>query len=1161
MKTTEKKNGKKAYWGGRRRCLAVLISLCLVGTTIPITARAEEAQTATGLCEHHTAHTPECGYLESSEGNPGTPCGYACDICTKIEEPSKSDISEAVKKVQDLIDALPEADDITKENYDAVAERLDEIDEARLALSDEEMAQLSILKWKAAVAKMEELVGGEPDGEPEMLAGGSETAVMQVSGKGLRSSIIGNPTPLTSDKTTMDWSGSYVYFGKYNGNSVKYRVLDKKTTNFTGTTMFLDCDSVLWSEKFDASSNIWSGSSIKTKLNGSDFLTNSSCFTSLEQGAIAASTINAHSLSSPKITYNWAIENLKNYVALSNDKIFLLDGEDVLNGTYGYCDADKAKSRNKGSYSSWWLRSARSPQYKGQNAVGRILYYSNKGEMTFDPVSTANGVSPAMNIDLSKVLFSTPVSGEQGAYKLTLLNNTNTSTKVGVTGGSYVVKDGSKITIPYTISNATDINRISVMVTDKAYTDATASLKYYGTVLDGAGNISANASGTAVLTLPTGITWNSGYKVYLIAEKVNGAKESDEAYTPYELTNIYCKITVPNNITNGSITATAPSSLNSTDDGNDKYYYVPAGTATASFKVAGNNGYIIQTLKVDGKSVDKAVGSASYSFKFSDVQEAHKIEEVAFELGASSGSDSEPTITSGPVDQTVTEGNDATFTIEASGNPDYQWIISTDGGTSWRDISNATQASYTISAVSKSDDASCYKCIVSNNAGWVVSKTATLTVEDAPVPPAPPVPVSSGGGSSSPGEPYRIFGDGAEIFWRLGSGEDLTVRGSGAISKFAGVKLDGEVIDESNYTVTEGSTIVALKASYLNTLAPGPHKVEIVWADGSATAAFTVLAAEITPDISGNNIKDSVPKTGDTLPAVWLLLLSLLSGAGLVFSLSGLLGSRISDLWKIGNAQKELQSIRKEAAMPGQYEMQFDANGLPVAGISAVLEDIYQSAQMGDAESGKSPPDILPKYRELHSINPDMAGWLAIDDTLIDYPIMQKAGDENYYLEHDFYGKQDKNGCLILDEDSAAGTGTRVFGYQNGSPPSTNLLIHGHTMKSGKMFGKLSLYEEKEYGMAHNILRFDSLYEEREYKLIAAFYSQVYYEKDDVFKYYKFFRADTQAEFDNWYQNIKKLSLYDTGVTAQLGDEFLTLSCCSYQVEDGRFVVVAKRIR
>ena len=82
------------------------------------------------------------------------------------------------------------------------------------------------------------------------------------------------------------------------------------------------------------------------------------------------------------------------------------------------------------------------------------------------------------------------------------------------------------------------------------------------------------------------------------------------------------------------------------------------------------------------------------------------------------------------------------------------------------------------------------------------------------------------------------------------------------------------------------------------------------------------------------------------------------------------------------------------------------------------------------------------------------------------------------------------------------------------------------------MFGNLKLYKDEEYGNEHNIICLDSLYEEREYELIAVFYSQVYYEKEDIFKYYKFFQADTQEEFNDWYENIKEMSLYDTGVTA-----------------------------
>ena len=276
----------------------------------------------------------------------------------------------------------------------------------------------------------------------------------------------------------------------------------------------------------------------------------------------------------------------------------------------------------------------------------------------------------------------------------------------------------------------------------------------------------------------------------------------------------------------------------------------------------------------------------------------------------------------------------------------------------------------------------------------------------------------------------------------------------------------------------------------------------------------------------------------------------------------GFLGYGIFYLWQNESSrttQKELQDIRKEADTSAQYAMQYDENGLPVAGIAAFFTDIYKDIPT-EKECNKA-PDILPKYKELYELNSDLIGWLTIDGTVIDYPVMQTMEDECYYLGLDFYGEPNQNGCLILDTDSAAGTGTKACDYANGTAPATNLIIHGHTMKSGEMFGNLHLYADAEYGAGHRIIRFDSLYEEREYELIAVFYSQVYYESDNVFKYYKFFQADTQEEFDDWYENIKAMSLYDTGVTAQFGDEFLTLSCCSYHVEDGRFVVVGKRTK
>lgn len=206
--------------------------------------------------------------------------------------------------------------------------------------------------------------------------------------------------------------------------------------------------------------------------------------------------------------------------------------------------------------------------------------------------------------------------------------------------------------------------------------------------------------------------------------------------------------------------------------------------------------------------------------------------------------------------------------------------------------------------------------------------------------------------------------------------------------------------------------------------------------------------------------------------------------------------------------------------------------------------------------------EIMPEYKELYDTNNYMIGWLTIDGTNVDYPVVQTPEDENMYLRKDFYGEDNDNGTLIMDTDSTVGIGRLENGYLGGEKPGSNLIIHGHTMRSGTMFGKLNLYKNEEYEKEHSIIKFDSLYEKREYEVIAVFYSKVFYTYEtDVFKYYKFFDATTQEEFDDWYDNIKEMSLYDTGVEAEFGDEFITLSCCSYHVSNGRFVVVGKRIK
>ncbi len=195
-----------------------------------------------------------------------------------------------------------------------------------------------------------------------------------------------------------------------------------------------------------------------------------------------------------------------------------------------------------------------------------------------------------------------------------------------------------------------------------------------------------------------------------------------------------------------------------------------------------------------------------------------------------------------------------------------------------------------------------------------------------------------------------------------------------------------------------------------------------------------------------------------------------------------------------------------------------------------------------------TPEAVVNPYREAFLSNEDMGAWLQIPGTEIDYPVMWTPEDEEYYLYRGFDGSENKNGSLILDTDSCL------------NPLTTNLIIHGHNMKSGAMFGCLTDYEDESYYQGHKDIILYTEECQRNYEVIAVFRSQVFRKSDDVFKFYNFFQADTQEEFDDFYDNIKEMSLYDTGVTAEFGDRFITLSTCVYHVETGRFVVVAKEV-
>lgn len=192
-------------------------------------------------------------------------------------------------------------------------------------------------------------------------------------------------------------------------------------------------------------------------------------------------------------------------------------------------------------------------------------------------------------------------------------------------------------------------------------------------------------------------------------------------------------------------------------------------------------------------------------------------------------------------------------------------------------------------------------------------------------------------------------------------------------------------------------------------------------------------------------------------------------------------------------------------------------------------------------------PEVLDEYAGLYVENSDTIGWLKIDGMTIDYVVMQAPDEINKYLRHDFYGKDSTRGCLFVDEYCD------IFN-------SDNIIIYGHNMKDGSMFGTLDSYADESFYAEHKIIQFDTIYEKHSYEVVAAISTSIPAKDEDVFRYYEYTSSNDEETFLDYADFIEKNKLYDTGVEINPGDKLLTLSTCAYHTTDGRFVVVARQI-
>lgn len=233
------------------------------------------------------------------------------------------------------------------------------------------------------------------------------------------------------------------------------------------------------------------------------------------------------------------------------------------------------------------------------------------------------------------------------------------------------------------------------------------------------------------------------------------------------------------------------------------------------------------------------------------------------------------------------------------------------------------------------------------------------------------------------------------------------------------------------------------------------------------------------------------------------------------------------------------------------YQTQQENERLASRKENEMLSSLYDTQEIRhtDEETGQEKVyTVLDQYKSLYNQNKNLIGWLKIADTNIDYPVMQTDNNE-FYLDHDVNREPDKNGTLFMD-------------YQcNVLAPSSNFIIYGHNMRSGNMFGNLDKYKSESYYKEHPVILFDTIYEEGVYQIMYVFNSHIYTEDEITFKYYQMIDIASEKEFESNMKSMQEITMYDTGVEAVYGDQLLTLSTCDYGEDDGRFVVVAKRVQ
>ena len=196
----------------------------------------------------------------------------------------------------------------------------------------------------------------------------------------------------------------------------------------------------------------------------------------------------------------------------------------------------------------------------------------------------------------------------------------------------------------------------------------------------------------------------------------------------------------------------------------------------------------------------------------------------------------------------------------------------------------------------------------------------------------------------------------------------------------------------------------------------------------------------------------------------------------------------------------------------------------------------------GEQEQAGEEGGIPREFSALYALNPDFVGWISVEGTRVDYPVVQKRDVKDYYLRRGLDRKRANHGTVYAWEQADV------------LAPSDNVTLFGHRMNDGTMFYDLLNYAKESYWQAHPTFRFHTLAGEGEYRIFAAFRTSGTGGRG--LDYHTFVNADSPESFDAFVDQCKALSFYDTGIVPRYGDKLVTLSTCDYALENGRMVVI-----